>query len=86
MVLGSRTAEELATEKLITLGLRACRPVNQSRQRPSVPYAPNVAPSTNPAKEVVVVAVVLGSKTVEVLAKHNTVTRGTRASGLAKHG
>ena len=58
----------------------------QPRRRPQVPYAPNVAPSRNLGKVVVVVAAVLGPETVEVLVTPNLVTRGTRASRSAKHG
>ena len=56
------------------------------RRRPLSPYAINVAPSRNLEKAVVVVAAVLGSETVEVPATPSSVTRGTRASGSAKHG
>ena len=56
------------------------------RRRLSVPYAPNAGPSKNPAKSVVAVAEVLGSKTVEDLVTHNLTTRGSRASRHAKHG
>ena len=58
----------------------------QPRQRSPVLYAPNAAPSGNLAKPVVAVAAVLGSETAEVLVTQNVVTRGTRASGPAKHG
>ena len=51
----------------------------QSRRRLAAPYAPNVAPSRNLAKSVVVVKVVRGSDTAEVLVTQKLVTRGTRA-------
>ena len=49
-------------------------------------YAVNVAPSRNLGKEVVVVAVVLGSKTVELMITQDFSTLGTRAYIPAKHG
>ena len=59
----------------------------QPRRRPSVPYVSNAAPSRNLGKAVVAVAEVLGSETAEVLVTQKAVvTRGTRASGPAKHG
>ena len=60
--------------------------IQQSRRRPSVPFAPHVSPPVNPAKAVVVVAVALGSEPAEVLAAHKFSTPGTRAFGPAKHG
>ena len=56
----------------------------QSRRRQSVWYVPNAAPSRNPEKSVVVVAVVLGSETAEVLVTPSLITRGTRAFRSAK--
>ena len=58
----------------------------QSRQRPSASYAPNVVSSRNPAEVLVVAAVVLGSKTVVELATQSLVIPGTRESKPAKHG
>ena len=58
----------------------------QLRRLPSVQYAPNVAPSRNPGKQVVVVAAVLGLGTAEVLGTRNFFTRGTKAPRPAKHG
>ena len=60
--------------------------IQQPRRRPSVPFAPHVSPSVNPAKGVVVVAVALGLETAEVLANYKLSTRGTRAFGPARHG
>ena len=59
---------------------------HQPRRRPSLRYAPNVAPSRNLEKTVVVVAAVPGSKAVEVLATQDFGTRGPRAYRHAKHG
>ena len=58
----------------------------QPRRRSSAPRVPNAAPSVKPEKSVVAVAEVLGSATAEVLGTRNPITRGTRASGYAKHG
>ena len=58
----------------------------QSRRRPSGPYATNVAKSQNPGKAVVVVAAVLGPETAEMLGTSGSITRGTKASRSAKHG
>ena len=60
--------------------------MQQLRRRPSVPFAPHVPPSVNPAKPVAVVVVALGSEGAEVLATGRLITRGTRASGPAKRG
>ena len=58
----------------------------QPRQRQSVLYAPNAAPLGNQANLVVAVAEVLGSEPAGVLVTQKTLaTRGTRASGPAKH-
>ena len=54
-------------------------------QRRSVPHALNAAPLKNLAKELVVVAVVRGSETAEVLATQNLITLGTRAFRRAKY-
>jgi len=93
VVLGSKSAEQLATKRLLTPGLKACRPVAASpsqprrrqRRRPRAAHALNVARSRNPAKKVVVVPEVLGSETAEVVATQKKVTRGLRACRLAKH-
>ena len=59
----------------------------QPRQRlPSVTHARNAGPSRNLGKAVVVVTAVLGSETAEELVTQKAVTRGTRASALAKYG
>ena len=58
----------------------------QARGRPSFPYAPNAAPSGDPAKAVVVVAAVLGSEIAAVLITAKLSTGGTRAWRPAKHG
>ena len=60
--------------------------IQQPRRRLSVPFAPHVSPSVNPAKRVVVVAAALGLGTAEVLATQKLSTRGTRVFGPAKHG
>ena len=60
--------------------------IQQPRRRLSVPFAPHVSPSVNPAKGVVAVAAVLGSEPVEALTTAKLSTRGTRAFGPAKHG
>merc|ERR1711933_696648 len=70
---------------LITPGLKASEPANQSRARQSLPRAPRAAPSRNPAKVAAAVAAVLGLKTVEVQVTPNVVTRGTMACRPAKH-
>ena len=49
-------------------------------------YAPNAALSRNPAKTVVAVAGVLGSKTAELLATLRLLTHGTRVFRPAKQG
>ena len=64
---------------------KASCPQQQPQHGSLIPYAPNVAPSTNQTKVVVAVAEVLGSKTAEVLVTQNLITRGTRASRPAKH-
>ena len=48
----------------------------QQPQRQSVPYASSVAPSRNPENSVVVLVVVLGSRTVEITATQILITRG----------
>ena len=58
----------------------------QSRRRQSFLHAPSAVPSRNLAKSVVAVAVVLGSKTAEVLVAQTSITRGSRASRPAQHG
>ena len=58
----------------------------QAVRPPSVPCVPNAAPSGNLVKTVVAVATVLGSETAELLGMQNSVSRGTGASRLAKHG
>ena len=55
-------------------------------RRPSGPCAANAALSKNLGKAVVVVAAVLGSEIADALTMSSSVTRGTRASGPAKHG
>ena len=63
-----------------------CKTQQSRRQRPSSPYAANAVPSRNLGKEVVAVAVVLGSETVDVLVMSGSITRGMKASRSAKHG
>ena len=58
----------------------------QPAQQLSVSYALNVAPSINPVKVVVVVAAVLGSRTVAGLVTQTLTIPGTRESKCAKHG
>ena len=70
---------------LYFLSMLACKH-QQAPGRASVPYAANAAYSRNLANEVVAVAVVLGLETVDAMVIQSFVTRGTRASKLAKRG
>ena len=61
----------------------------QPRRRHVYPYVPNAAPSRNPTRLVVAVAVVLGLETAEVIVTENFlnfITRGTKASWPVKQG
>ena len=70
----------------VSLGPTSCTHMHlQPPRQSSVPHAPNVVPSRNPANPLVVVAVVLGLETVEVVVTQSLVTRGLRAFGPAKH-
>ena len=57
----------------------------QPQRRRLAWYVPNAASSGNLGKSVVAVAAVLGSEIAELLATPSLITRGTRASGPAKH-
>ena len=84
--LGKRKTNNICQNMTFCILTNASYPHKRSQRRQPVWCAPSAEPSRNLGKSVVVVAEVLGFETAEVVVTPSSITRGTGASGSAKHG